>query len=395
MRTTFFSFLILLVLILAACTFGGSNHIVTRVSQLKGLKENERIDAVALSKDAGQGFEKFINTAFPDQAGEGKPGAVAEKFTPEKIYTQATSLSHSSTTGSSSVVRAEDKGRLHRADFQLGGFSDDAALHRIAKTIAKGKGVRASDVSFMPPYWAVVIYNTNETNFTSIVCPIKLDENAEILEVFDQPIDAVPSPLRAGEGLLIARQFSVSKHVLTWKGPNAPGQPQRGIPLVARNPEDEDFTVSKDKPTLLFFGDEYTDDPNKIMHAQEVERLIQVKNQEAWVKPDKAIKVVIVTTDHPQNAAARQLMETYYKGGGPLQILFDRTGQVAWTRSGEVDAEYIGEQLNRLLEQPGNASQNCVHGLTHEQVLYMKKQSDAQFEYTKRKLDEAREAQGH
>ena len=58
-------------------------------------------------------------------------------------------------------------------------------------TFRHDKGVVKADVSVFRPYWSIIIYDSNQTDWKSIVDSIK-KEHVKFAELTDEKIDAVP-----------------------------------------------------------------------------------------------------------------------------------------------------------------------------------------------------------
>ena len=80
----------------------------------------------------------------------------------------AAKTSSTKSTPSEALTAASDKKSVHRADFRVKGASCVACLRRISKTMREQKGVLKGDVSIFPPYWAIMIYDQNQTNMAKL-----------------------------------------------------------------------------------------------------------------------------------------------------------------------------------------------------------------------------------
>lgn len=102
-------------------------------------------------------------------------------------------ISASAATAAEAKMNATQKESLHRADFKVEGASCVNCLRRIAATFRKDRGVKRADVSVFRPYWSIVIYDSNQTNFNNLVGSICKQEKVKMVEIEDKPIDAVPT----------------------------------------------------------------------------------------------------------------------------------------------------------------------------------------------------------
>jgi copper chaperone CopZ len=84
------------------------------------------------------------------------------------------------------------KEAIHRLDFRVEGASCVGCVRRIGATLRSTKGVYKADVSIYRPYWAVVIYDANQTNFEKLAEAIK-SEHVKLVDVEDKPISQVPT----------------------------------------------------------------------------------------------------------------------------------------------------------------------------------------------------------
>lgn len=80
---------------------------------------------------------------------------------------------------------------MHRADFRVKGASCVACLRRISKTIRAQKGVLKGDVSIFSPYWAIVIFDGNQTNLDKIYESVK-HEKVTFEDIEDRVVDGLP-----------------------------------------------------------------------------------------------------------------------------------------------------------------------------------------------------------
>lgn len=93
--------------------------------------------------------------------------------------------------GNSAQTKSASKQNLHRADFRVTGASCVACLRRIGKTIRDQKGVLKADVSIFKPYWAIVIYEADQTNMEKIFDCVK-HEKVKFEDIEDKSISALP-----------------------------------------------------------------------------------------------------------------------------------------------------------------------------------------------------------
>ena len=80
---------------------------------------------------------------------------------------------------------------LHQADFRITGASCVVCLRRIGKTLHAAKGVLKADVSIYRPYWAIVIYDANQTKMTTVLQSIA-SEKVKIEDMEDKAIAGLP-----------------------------------------------------------------------------------------------------------------------------------------------------------------------------------------------------------
>lgn len=83
------------------------------------------------------------------------------------------------------------KKNLHRADFRVKGASCVSCLRRISKTMREQPGVVKGDVSIFNPYWAIVIYDGNQTNMEKIYESVK-GEKVSFEDLEDRVVDGLP-----------------------------------------------------------------------------------------------------------------------------------------------------------------------------------------------------------
>lgn len=91
------------------------------------------------------------------------------------------------------VHATEKKGgqKLHRADFRVAGASCVGCIRRVGKILRAQKGVLKADVSIFKPYWAIVIYNADETNMDVLAESCKI-EKVKFEDLDDKTISEVP-----------------------------------------------------------------------------------------------------------------------------------------------------------------------------------------------------------
>lgn len=80
---------------------------------------------------------------------------------------------------------------IHRADFRVKGASCVACLRRISKTMRAQKGVIKGDVSIFSPYWAIVIFDGDQTNLDKIYESVK-HEKVTFEDMEDRVVDGLP-----------------------------------------------------------------------------------------------------------------------------------------------------------------------------------------------------------
>jgi copper chaperone CopZ len=81
---------------------------------------------------------------------------------------------------------------LHRVDFRVEGATCVVCIRRVAKALQDQKGVLKADVSIYKPHWALVIYNSKETNFDKLADLVKVKENVRIVDIEDKAISSMP-----------------------------------------------------------------------------------------------------------------------------------------------------------------------------------------------------------
>lgn len=121
------------------------------------------------------------------KAAEGKP-----QSKPAETKAQPKAEEKSDTNSAAAEKPASSaKQKLHRADFTVSGASCVACLRRIAKTVRDQKGVLKADISIFKPYWAIVIYDAEQTNMDKLFETVK-EEKIKFNEMEDKPIATMP-----------------------------------------------------------------------------------------------------------------------------------------------------------------------------------------------------------
>jgi hypothetical protein len=92
--------------------------------------------------------------------------------------------------GNTSTPAAKSK-NMHRADFRVKGASCVACLRRISKTMRAQKGVIKGDVSIFSPYWAIVIFDGDQTNLDKVYESVK-HEKVTFEDIEDRVVDGLP-----------------------------------------------------------------------------------------------------------------------------------------------------------------------------------------------------------
>lgn len=80
---------------------------------------------------------------------------------------------------------------MHRADFRVKGASCVACLRRISKTLRAQKGVIKGDVSIFSPYWAIVIFDGDQTTLDKIYESVK-HEKVTFEDIEDRVVNGLP-----------------------------------------------------------------------------------------------------------------------------------------------------------------------------------------------------------
>ncbi len=240
-------------------------------------------------------------------------------------------------------IHEERKKTLHQADFRLEGFKDLAGLNHIAQTIASAPGVEKSDVSYKRPYWAAVVYDANETNFSSILMSAKLDDHAEVIDLEDKSIENTPDNLKAGAG----------KPELTVIG---------GLPLLEKTND----ALSAGTPGVLFFGDSKSKDSEAKRQAEQIRTVYQKFGTDS-------LNFSVVDVHQPDNEEQRALVKKYYKGKAPLVVVLDRTRTPVWTKHGSIEWGELVEHINKVSSkhlasaEAGRSSNSATAGDKDEQ----------------------------
>lgn len=81
--------------------------------------------------------------------------------------------------------------KLHRADFRVAGASCVGCIRRVGRILRAQRGVLKADVSIFRPYWAIVIYNSDEVNLDQLGEACKV-EKVKFEEIEDKTISEVP-----------------------------------------------------------------------------------------------------------------------------------------------------------------------------------------------------------
>lgn len=80
---------------------------------------------------------------------------------------------------------------MHRADFRVKGASCVSCLRRISKTLRAQKGVIKGDVSIFSPYWAIVIYDGDQTTLDKVYESVK-HEKITFEDIEDRVVNGLP-----------------------------------------------------------------------------------------------------------------------------------------------------------------------------------------------------------
>jgi hypothetical protein len=112
-----------------------------------------------------------------------------------------------------------------------------------------------------------------------------------------------------------------------------------GFPIVAEKPDD--FVLGTDRPTFIFFG--AAGDLNTNRQAK---RIVDLYRKNRSTK----LKFLVVDVDHAVSSECLKLLKDYYRGYIPFQILLNKSGDKAWSQTGEVDNRLMQIQLDRVLD---------------------------------------------
>ena len=127
---------------------------------------------------------------------------------------------------SAPVAKTPSGQKLHRADFRVSGASCVACLRRIGKTIREQPGVSTGDVSIFKPYWAVVVYDSAQTNMDKIFQSITKEkvkfEDMEDKAISSLPLIVVPKGLDSGASSSSANAPASTSGSATKTAANAP-----------------------------------------------------------------------------------------------------------------------------------------------------------------------------
>ena len=127
------------------------------------------------------------SAAVPKSAATANTGT---KTGESKSATETSAATEKASTEKASTANANQK--LHRADFRVSGASCVACLRRIGKTIRDLKGVAKADISIFKPYWAIVIYDADQTNMDKVFDSVK-EEKIKFEEIEDKSIASLPT----------------------------------------------------------------------------------------------------------------------------------------------------------------------------------------------------------
>lgn len=109
-------------------------------------------------------------------------------------------------TGTDTTSKTSSQ-KLQRSDFRVTGASCVACLRRIGKTMREQKGVLKADVSIFKPYWAIVIFDSAQTNMDKVAESVKNEkvkfDDMEVKAIDTVPLIVIPKGIsRAQEGYL-------------------------------------------------------------------------------------------------------------------------------------------------------------------------------------------------
>ncbi len=126
--------------------------------------------ALLLLLSSGVLFDQNLSEAAPAKA-ENSANTASSKSTPNPVQKSGQ--------------------KLKRADFRVKGASCVACLRRVGKIMREQKGVLKADVSIFPPYWAIAIFDGNQTNMDKIFEAVK-EEKVNFLEIEEKEISTLP-----------------------------------------------------------------------------------------------------------------------------------------------------------------------------------------------------------
>lgn len=110
-----------------------------------------------------------------------------------------------------------------------------------------------------------------------------------------------------------------------------------GFPIVGDNMDD--VQIASATGTLIFYG--AAGDLNTNRQAKRVVDL--------YKKFQGKIKVIVIDVDHPANPDAVKLIKAHYKGYIPTTVVLDKNGRVSASHSGEVEANELKSQIERVI----------------------------------------------
>jgi hypothetical protein len=110
-----------------------------------------------------------------------------------------------------------------------------------------------------------------------------------------------------------------------------------GFPILADKLDD--VTVEPGRPSLLFFG--ASGDLNTNRQAKRIVELYR-KNK------GSGMKFIIVDVDHATQVA-KSLVEKYYHGYIPSEVVLDKDGRKSWSQIGEIDNRLLQVQIEKVL----------------------------------------------
>ncbi|MBY0546210.1 MAG: heavy-metal-associated domain-containing protein [Candidatus Obscuribacterales bacterium] len=93
--------------------------------------------------------------------------------------------------GRATTAEKKSGQKLHRADFRVAGASCVGCIRRVGRILRSQKGVLKADVSIFKPYWAIVIYNSDDVNLEQLQEACKV-EKVKFEEIEDKSIAEVP-----------------------------------------------------------------------------------------------------------------------------------------------------------------------------------------------------------